>query len=64
VGQVVDLEDIVEVTYTGDTLLEAIVNQPLVTKAKTLITELTYLDGDTMWAHKWNHVHIQVKVID
>lgn len=57
--EVTEMEDIVEVAYTGDTILDAVLEQPLVTQARLLIIECTYLEGDVVWAHKWHHVHIQ-----
>ena len=55
----VNKEDIVEVAYTGDTVLSPLLDQDLVLKAKLLIIECTYLEGDLVWAHKWHHIHIQ-----
>ncbi len=57
--EVTDMEEIVEVAYTGDTILDAVLEQPLVTQARLLIVECTYLEGEIIWAHKWHHVHIQ-----
>ncbi|TFJ85537.1 hypothetical protein NSK_003046 [Nannochloropsis salina CCMP1776] len=56
---VVELEDIVEVAYTGDTILKAVLDQPLVRQARLLILECTYLEGEIVWAHSWHHVHMQ-----
>jgi len=43
--EVTDTEEIVEAAYTGDTILDAILNEPLVTQARLLIVECTYLEG-------------------
>lgn len=58
----VDTEEIIEAAYTGDTKLEAVLGLELVEKARLLIMECTYLEGEVVWAHKWHHVHIQVCV--
>ena len=50
----------VEVVYTGDTVMSALVSQPLVWRARLLIMEVTYLDGDGAAAAKNHHIHIQV----
>eukprot|EP00904_Undaria_pinnatifida_P011466 jgi/Undpi1/744/HiC_scaffold_10.g04208.m1 len=49
----------VEVVYTGDTVMSALVSQPLVWRARLLIMEVTYLDGDGAAAAKNHHIHIQ-----
>lgn len=41
-----ETEEIVEVAYTGDTMLDAILAEPLVTQARLLIVECTYLEGE------------------
>jgi ribonuclease BN (tRNA processing enzyme) len=46
------VEEVVEMAYTGDTVLEAVLGEELVLTAKTLIIECTYLEGDVTWAHK------------
>jgi hypothetical protein len=58
---VVDTEEIVEVAYTGDTKLEAVLDVDLVARARLLVVECTYLEGEVVWAHKWHHVHIKVR---
>lgn len=50
----------VEVVYTGDTLMKGLLSQPLVWKARLLIMEVTYLDGDRAVALKNFHIHVQV----
>lgn len=57
--EITDKEEVVEVAYTGDTILDAILTEPLVTQARLLICECTYLEGEIIWAHKWHHVHIK-----
>eukprot|EP00903_Cladosiphon_okamuranus_P012603 g11794.t1 len=49
----------VEVVYTGDTVMEGLVSQPMVWEAGLLIMEVTYLDGDGRAAAKNFHIHIQ-----
>lgn len=44
--EVTETEEIVEVAYTGDTMLDAILAEPLVTQARLLIVECTYLEGE------------------
>jgi len=43
--EVTDTEEMVEAAYTGDTILDAVLNEPLVTQARLLIVECTYLEG-------------------
>ncbi|CAM9902965.1 unnamed protein product [Ascophyllum nodosum] len=49
----------VEVVYTGDTVMSPLVSTPLVWKARLLIMEITYLDGDRTAAAKNHHIHVQ-----
>ncbi|CAN0068449.1 unnamed protein product [Scytosiphon promiscuus] len=51
--------EIVEVVYTGDTVMDGLVTQPLVWQARLLIMEVTYLDGDGKAAAKNFHIHVQ-----
>lgn len=51
----------VEVVYTGDTVMEGLVSQPMVWEAGLLIMEVTYLDGDGRAAAKNFHIHVQVR---
>ncbi|CAN0187179.1 unnamed protein product [Ectocarpus sp. 4 AP-2014] len=52
-------EETVEVVYTGDTVMDGLVSQPLVWEARMLIMEVTYLDGDGSAAAKNFHIHVQ-----
>ncbi|CAB1109775.1 unnamed protein product [Ectocarpus sp. CCAP 1310/34] len=47
----------VEVVYTGDTVMDGLVSQPVVWEARMLIMEVTYLDGDGSAAAKNFHIH-------
>ncbi|CAN0452387.1 unnamed protein product, partial [Laminaria digitata] len=49
----------VEVVYTGDTVMSALSSQPLVWRARLLIMEVTYLDGDGAAAAKNQHIHVK-----
>lgn len=51
----------VEVVYTGDTVMDALVSQPMVWEAGLLIMEVTYLDGDRRAAAKHLHIHLQAR---
>lgn len=51
----------VEVVYTGDTVMSALVALPQVWKARLLIMEVTYLDGGTEAAVKHRHIHVRVR---
>ncbi|CAM9611500.1 unnamed protein product [Ectocarpus sp. 12 AP-2014] len=51
----------VEVVYTGDTVMDGLVSQPLVWEARMLIMEVTYLDGDGSAAAKNFHIHVQAR---
>lgn len=51
----------VEVVYTGDTVMDALVSQPMVWEAGLLIMEVTYLDGDGRAAAKHFHIHVQAR---
>lgn len=51
----------VEVVYTGDTIMEGLVSQPMVWEAGLLIMEVTYLDGDGTAAAKNYHIHVQAR---
>eukprot|EP01038_Epipyxis_sp_PR26KG_P010091 gene10091-13563_t len=59
--QTIVYEEILELVYTGDTTIEAIVNptNSFILSAKILIIELTYLDGDINKAAQWGHIHLQ-----
>ena len=52
----------VEVVYTGDTVMEALVSQPLVWRARLVIMEVTYLDGDGAAAAQNHHIHVKVRM--
>lgn len=70
--QVVDMEEVVELTYTGDTTFEALlppsaqaaeedsrVPRPL--SARLVVVECTYLEAeDREAADKYQHVHLEV----
>lgn len=47
--------------YTGDTVMEGLVSQPMVWEAGLLIMEVTYLDGDGRAAAKNFHIHVQAR---
>ena len=51
----------VEVVYTGDTVMDGLVSQPMVWEAGLLIMEVTYLDGDGRAAAKNFHIHVQAR---
>ncbi|CAM9124905.1 unnamed protein product [Pylaiella littoralis] len=51
--------EIVEVVYTGDTVMDGLVSQPLAWEARLLIMEVTYLDGDGSAAARNFHIHVQ-----
>jgi len=55
----IDGEQIVEISYTGDTLFECLKNEETFWKAKKAIMEMTYLDGTTKKAKEYSHCHIQ-----
>eukprot|EP01041_Mallomonas_annulata_P009659 gene9659-20086_t len=58
--QIEGVDERIELVYTGDTVLDALLSPDLdyIFKCDILIMELTYLDGEVSKAHKWGHVHL------
>lgn len=57
--QVCEVEEVVELAFTGDTVLRGVLAQKLPMRARLLLMECTYLDGDRALADKHGHVHIE-----
>ncbi|CAM9981744.1 unnamed protein product, partial [Choristocarpus tenellus] len=57
--EVTRTKETVEVVYSGDTVMSALLPVEEVWQARLLIMEVTYLEGSTSDAAKHQHIHVQ-----
>ncbi|CAN0154823.1 unnamed protein product, partial [Discosporangium mesarthrocarpum] len=57
--EVANVEEVVEVVYTGDTVMSGLLPVEDVWHTRMLIIEVTYLDGGREAAEKNQHIHLQ-----